>query len=569
MKLNHYLSQAFPVRPFAAYLFFVCLLPSALLASAGPSNDADEVLPVDAIVSEMHRHLVLDNYENWAPGLNWQKLRAFYAKRNFLPVWLSFNGPTSRAEIVRDVLLKADEEGLDPAEYHVPAIQYLWRAKRYRSKVRFELLMTDAVLRYGLEVSAGYRHPRAADIDWYVRPKRINVIKRLETVLIAADAERVIRDFPPPQKAYAKLKKKLAIYRQLATQGRWQKVAYAPQLSIGMSHRQVSNIRRRLQQEGYFRPDEKDQLNLPGSERFDSEQFDKELDAAVRRFQRNYGHKVDGIVGYFTRLSLNIGVEEQIARIKQNMERWRWMPRNLGRRYIMVNMAGYRLNLIDDGESVMEMPVIIGKTFRATPAFVDTLEYVELNPTWKVPPRIAKERFLPLLREDSSFLQANHLKVYDSWRKSAKEVDPDSIDWQAVSDKRFPYKLEQTPGIHNSMGRIKFMFPNRFRVYLHDTPDKTLFDRHVRTFSSGCIRLAQPYKLANKILSWSDNKETHDVKRKIATGDTIRINLKNKLPVYLMYWTAWVDEAGEIHFRNDVYQRNQKIATGRKAGLSS
>lgn len=554
MILNPYLKKI--ISGWIFCLGVVCLSPVSL-ASIGEGTGVDDETPGEIIINEMYRHLVLDNYENWAPGLNWRKLRDFYAKRDFLPVWLDFDGPTERARQVRDVLVEADKEGLDPAEYHAPALQYLWRAKRTKSKARLELLLTDALLRYGLEVSAGYRNPRAADIDWHVRPKRINVVRRLEKVLRSDDAESAMRDFSPPHQAYEKLKEKLADYRALAASGEWQKVAYAPQLQVGMSHRQIPNIRRRLQQEKYLSPGKNDA----------SEIFDDELDVAVRKFQTYYGHKVDGVVGYFTRQSLNIGVYEQIARIKQNMERWRWMPRNLGRRYVMVNMAGYRLNLIDDGESVMEMPVIIGKTFRATPAFTDSLEYIELNPTWKVPPRIAKEKFLPKLRENPEFLQVNNLKVYESWQKDAKEVDPETIDWQEVDEEKFPYKLEQSPGVNNSMGRIKFMFPNRFRVYLHDTPDKTLFDRHIRTFSSGCIRVAEPYNLANKILSWG-TKNVPDVESQISTGETLRVDLKKKLPVYLMYWTAWVDEHGEIHFRNDIYQRNEKIATGNDTDLT-
>jgi len=536
-------------------LVWLLCLSSVAFAS---SVEKDSVL-VSAVVTEMQRHLVLDNYENWAPDLNWSKLREFYAqKRGFLPVWLTANGPSERARTVRDVLLEADREGLQPDEYHVPAIQYLWRAKRPRSKARLELLLTDAVLRYSLEVSAGYRNPRAADIDWYVRPKRVNVIHQLEKVLAGANAELVMRSLSPPHTAYAKLKEKLAYYRKLAKKGAWQKVAYMPQLKMGMSHSQIVNVRKRLQQEGY----------LSSSNNDSSERFDAELDMAVRKFQQHYGNKADGIIGYFTRMSLNIGVDEQIAKIKQNMERWRWMPRNLGQRYIMVNMAGYHLRLIDDDETVMEMPVIIGKTFRATPAFTDNLEYIEINPSWKVPPRIAKETFLPKLRENPEFLRINHLKIYESWKRNARELDPQTIDWDKVSDRYFPYRLEQTPGAHNSMGRIKFMFPNRFRVYLHDTPDKTLFDRHVRTFSSGCIRLAQPYKLANKILSWAGNKTISDIESEIKKGITERIAIKYKLPVYLMYWTAWVDENGEIHFRNDIYQRNEKIATGKKVEMS-
>lgn len=542
------------LRTFQAIAVFLL----AGVAYGAAESLAESEIPVVAVVSEMQRHLVLDNYEKWAPGLNWQKLRDFYQKRDFYPVWLDFAGPSEKAAIVRDALIFSYKEGLDPTEYHVPAIRYLWRAKKARSKARLELLLTDAFMRYGLEVSAGYQNPRAADFDWYVRQKKVNVTDLLESILIADNTEKFLHDLPPSHMAYFQLKEKLAYYRVLAAQGSWQKVGFAPQLKIGMRHPQVINIRKRLQQEEYLPSGNKDQSDL----------FDDELALVVRKFQKLHGHKVDGIVGYFTRKSLNIGVEEKITLIKQNMERWRWMPKDLGQRYIMVNMAGYQLELVENGESVMDMPVIIGKTFRATPAFIDTLKYIELNPTWKVPPRIAKEKFLPKLRENAEFLQANHLKIYDSWRRDAKEVNPASVDWQKISDTRFPFKLEQTAGPHNSMGRIKFMFPNRFRVYLHDTPNRNLFNRHVRTFSSGCIRLARPFQLANRILSWENTQKQADVKAQMASGETIRIDIKQKLPIYLMYWTVWVDKNGDINFRNDIYERNKKIATGSEHGVS-
>jgi len=514
--------------------------------------------PNEDIIYELQLHLVLDVYSEWASDLNWSKLRQFYAKRDFLPVWQSPSGVSARAKVVRDMLVFSDREGLEPHEYHTTAIQFMWRAKRARSKARLELLLTDAFLRYSVEVSVGYQYPRAADSDWHVMPSEIDPLEQLERFLTADEAVEFIDNMPPPHRAYARLKSSLAYYRILGEGGNWPRIPRGPQLQIGMDHEQVPLLRARLFREEYLSLDD----NLT------STLFDETLDIALKAFQSNYGHKVDGIVGRSTRKSLNVSLPHRINIIKQNMERWRWIPRQLGERYVIVNMAGYNLDYVEKGKSIINMPVIVGEPYRATPAFVDTLKYLELNPTWSVPPRIAKEKFLPKVQKDLGFLKRNHLKVFDSWRKDANEVDPAEVDWNKLTDRWFPYKLEQTPGKHNNMGLIKFMFPNRFRVYLHDTPNRKLFDRYVRTFSAGCIRVADPFDLAKKILKNSPEWGGADFSSILASGETTKIDLEHDIPVYLLYWTAWVDEHGKVNFRRDVYQRDKKIATGGELDFS-
>jgi len=234
----------------------------------------------------------------------------------------------------------------------------------------------------------------------------------------------------------------------------------------------------------------------------------------------------------------------------------------------MVNMAGYKLDLVEDGRSVLEMPVIVGKPYRAAPAFIDNIDYMEINPTWKVPPRIAKEKFLPKLQKDAKFIAKNRLKIYDSWGKEANEVNPEKIDWNKYNENWLPYKFVQQPGKSNSMGLVKFMFPNKYRIYLHDTPQKKLFKSYVRTFSSGCIRVSQPFTLANKILEKEESWSGEKVESFLNDGETKVIRVSQPLPVYLMYWTAWVDESGKVNFRNDVYQRNRQIATSKEMNLT-
>jgi len=512
----------------------------------------------ERIVTEIQKHLLKQEYPDWATDLNWVKLQDFYQKRDFLPIWLNGEQASVRAAAVRDVLVASDLEGLDPNEYHAPAIQAMWNSKRARSKARLELLLTDALFRYGVEVNVGYQFPQSVDHDWHVKPRKINAIEVVEAVLTARDAHEYLKSLSPPQQAYTNLKQTLAYYRLLMLAGDWPIIDNGPNLQVGMSHPQISLIKARLFREEY----------LTVNDDVESDYFDKTLERAVSQFQANYGHKVDGIVGYFTRQSMSVSLIDRIAAIKHNMERWRWVPRDLGERYVMVNMAGYKLDLVEDGKSVLEMPVIVGKPYRAAPAFIDNIDYVEINPTWKVPPRIAKEKFLPKLQKDSKFLAKNRLRIYDSWDKKAKEVDPKNVDWNKYNENWLPYKFVQQPGKTNSMGLVKFMFPNKYRIYLHDTPQKKLFKSYVRTFSSGCIRVSQPFTLANKILENEESWSVEKIESLVNIGETKVIRVSQPLPVYLMYWTAWVDDSGKVNFRNDVYQRNKQIATSKEVSVS-
>ncbi len=512
---------------------------------------ADTVAPV---VDVLKRHLLTDQYANWARDLNWPALKAFYSKREFLPIWLQNGRPSPRATMLRDTLLAAYTEGLDPREYHTPAIRYMWRARRPITRARLELLLSDAFLRYAQEVGAGYYAPKAADFDWKLPPKVLNTLDLLEFYLTTDLPAMFLTYLAPQHEAYQQLKAALARYRAMVKQGGWVKISPGKSLQFGDSGRRVLQLRQRLVAEGYLEPVGDDSFPMI---------FDSALERAVRRYQANHGHKVDGIVGWFTLQSLNVSLKQRIATLKKNMERWRWLPDNLGDHYVWVNMAAYELSLVDQYREVLNMPVVIGKLQRATPSFADIMEYIEFNPTWNVPPRIAKEKFLPKLQKNPDFLKANHLQVYDSWQKNAKLLDPETIKWQHYSsDRWFPYKLVQTAGKHNSLGRIKFMFPNKYRIYLHDTPEKALFDRYVRTFSAGCIRVAKPYLLAEKILAGQGDWTMAKIRKTVKEAKTRQVRLHRKWPVYLFYWTAWVDKDGFVNFRRDVYRRNTLIAAG-------
>ncbi len=511
-----------------------------------------ELLPM---VYELQNHLVLDVYPHWAGDLDWQRLRVFYADNDFQAVWLEDTSPTERAARWLDTLQHAANEGLNSDEYHVKAIQALWTAKRIRSKARLELLLTDAFFRYSVEVGAGYQYPRVVDNDWYLRGPKVKPIRLLKKALSAENIYLQLDDLPPPHPGYHRLKMALKLYEFYASNGRWIKIPRGRTLRLGSWDYQVSLLRQRLLQEGYMLDE------LPVDEYL----YDRELERIVIQYQTTHGLGADGIVGAKTRKALNVSVNERMNQIRYSMERWRWLPRKLGQRYVMVNMAGYRLYLVEEGKTTLNMPVIIGKLYRSTPAFKDRIRYLEFNPRWNIPTRIAKEDLLPRQVADENFLKSKNIGVFESWKLGAKEIDMREIDWANISLDRFPYRLQQKPGDFNSLGRVKFMFPNSFSVYLHDTPSKHLFKRSVRTFSSGCIRVSRPVSLATHLLGKENGWQASAVRKMINTYETLRIDLKKSVPIYLLYWTTWVEEDGTVHFRDDVYQRNQRIVSLKSA----
>jgi len=284
--------------------------------------------------------------------------------------------------------------------------------------------------------------------------------------------------------------------------------------------------------------------------------FDERLKQAVRQYQARHGLEVDGVVGRRTLASLNVPIKTRIQEIQINMERWRWLPAMLGKRYLMVNMAGFELTVVEDERSVMDMRVIIGRPYRSTPAFQGELSYLVFNPYWNVPYKLAVEDILPRQQADSEYLESGGFRVYADWSENAVELSPDSIDWSQLSESNFPYRLKQDPGKANSLGRIKFMLPNPYAVYLHDTPSRQLFKRPVRMFSSGCIRVQEPVKLAAYLLQGETPWAEQDVVDAIDVGKNRAVSLPARVPIYLVYTTVWVDDQGIAHFRDDIYNRD-------------
>ncbi|MEN8132415.1 MAG: L,D-transpeptidase family protein, partial [Pseudomonadota bacterium] len=346
---------------------------------------------------------------------------------------------------------------------------------------------------------------------------------------------------------YEKLRRVLARYREIAAQGGWELIPDGETLKPGMSDWRVPVIRRRL----YLT----DSLKSDG---LSSTAYDEQLVEAVRHFQMRYGLDVDGVLGKETREAMNVPVEAVIRRIIVNMERWRWLPHDLDGVRVGVNIAGFDLGVFKDLRLEMQMPVIVGKTYHKTPIFSDLIKYIEFNPYWNIPPSIARNEMLPRLKQDPRYLVERNIRLFSGWGADARELDSTTVDWRGVSGKQMNrYKFRQDPGLKNALGTVKFMFPNDYNVYLHDTPSHSLFTRPERTFSHGCIRVSKPAELASYLLGGEENGwGIERVMEAINSRKRTVVPLDKPIPIIIAYRTVWLDSEGNVRFNKDVYGRD-------------
>ena len=287
--------------------------------------------------------------------------------------------------------------------------------------------------------------------------------------------------------------------------------------------------------------------------------FDEKLEQSVIVFQKRHGLKADGVVGPATLNALNVPLKQRIRQMELNMERMRWILGNVEQRSIVVNIANFELNVIENEKSVLSMKVVVGKPFQRTPVFTAKMTYLVINPSWNVPDSIAQKEILKKIKNDPHYLAKQNIKVLRGWGPQEKEIDPETIDWSRITANTLAYRFRQEPGPLNPLGRIKFMLPNKFDVYLHDTPSKRLFSESVRTFSHGCIRIEKPIELAEYLLRDDPGWTREKLLAAIEKGTEQTILIPHPLDVHFLYLTAWVDEEGVLQFRNDVYKRDKQL----------
>ena len=484
-----------------------------------------------------------------ASRFDWPALRDFYSRTAFKPVWMNGDQVLPHAHSGAAILAQADRHGLYPDEYHIEDIQAHLQAPAEGDAQTLELLLTDGLLKYISHIIRGRLDTQAADPNWHIRKNPLDASAVLDDALGSGSIAAFLGALSPQQQEYARLRQLLAAYRSLASMGGWPLVPYGPKLEGGMQDQRISILRQRLMLSG----------DLLDYDYYNTFLFDMALESAVEQFQARHGLDVDGVVGKKTLAALNVPIETRIQQIMLNMERWRWLPQDLGARYLLVNMAGFSLQVVDNDRSVMDMRVIIGRPYRSTPAFVADLTHLVFNPYWNVPHKLAVEDLLPKQTEDPEYLREKGFRVYADWSAGAEELDVEKISWSEVNEFNFPYRLRQQPGKLNSLGRIKFMLPNPYAVYLHDTPSRHLFNSPVRMFSSGCIRIEEPIRLASYLLREKEGWPENGVQQAIDSERNHAVTLPRKLPVYLIYLTTWVDDQGRAQFHDDVYGRDELV----------
>jgi murein L,D-transpeptidase YcbB/YkuD len=463
-----------------------------------------------------------------------------------------------------DALIKtiheADFRGLKPSDYHLSKIEVILKEARKNQNegkalvpgilIDLDLLLTDAFLIYSSHLLAGCINPETIYPEWSGGSCReADLTKLLQTALDSNQIEETLKNLLPTQPEYIRLRQALARYRDIAAKGGWRIVPDGLKMQKGHRGVRVVKLRERLIAE------ESPDQELHNS----SDLFDDDLEQTVREFQKRYGLKVDGIVGPQTLAALNVPVNERVRQIELNMERWRWLPQNFSQRYILVNIANFELDVFENGKTVMTMRVVVGKRYRRTPVFSGKMTYLVLSPYWYIPRSIAVQDILPMVHKDPDYLIKQNIKVFQGWGAETKEFSSKTIDWTKITDENFNYRFRQEPGPNNSLGRVKFIFPNKFNVYLHDTPHRELFAKSVRTFSSGCIRVEKPIELAEYLLRDSHEWTREDILAAIDKGIEKTVWLPEPIEVHLLYWTAWANEDGSIQFRNDIYGRDKLL----------
>lgn len=473
------------------------------------------------------------------------RLREFYAARGYEAVWVRANRVTDRARAVLGVLREAGKHGLPASAYGVARLEALVEATDAESLTEFELSLSEAFIRYAEHIGNGRLNEGERPARSYQHA--VDPVEFLEQSARAANPADILQSRAPRHHVYAGLRQAVLRYQTIEAAGGWPLLPDGPTLRAGDRDPRVVTLRERLRVTGDF-----------PARRGARQYFEPALEQAVEHFQRRHGLEVDGIVGPRTRAALNVPANARRRQLAMNLERSRWLPSDLGERHVLVNIAGFSAKVVENHRTKMEMKVIVGKRYQQTPIFSDEIRYLEVNPYWNVPASIARNEILPAVIDNPGYLAENNLEVLSSWDSGAEALDPASIDWQSMSTGRFPYRFRQKPGPDNALGRVKFMFPNEFSVYMHDTPARHLFDRESRTLSHGCIRLSRPLALAEYLLKdhgWSRSR----IESQIEAGNRAVVGLEQRVPVHITYLTAWMQD-DTVHFRDDVYDRDTRLA---------
>lgn len=470
-------------------------------------------------------------------------LKQFYALRSYEPVWTD---PAAQEDLLNQID-SALREGFRPRDFHATDLVNLQIDAASGDPLaiaRYDVVATEAAALVLHHKYYGKVDPSTLNSEWnFLRPfQQGNPAQLLNQYLTVATLGAMVDDLDIYHPSYLALQQGLAQYRAIAEQGGWPTVPDAVVLKPGMQDPSIPILRQRLSITGDLAQGD-----------LTSDMYDPELEVAVQHFQKRHGLDPDGAIGPRTFTALNRPVEYRIDQLRVTLERARWLLRDTGSDFVFVNIGSAETILVKDGKIAWRTRSIVGQVYRKTPVFRDEIEYMEFNPTWTVPVSIFQRDKLEKIRQDPGYLERGG---YDVVNADGQIIDPASVNWASDNP---AVTLVQRPGPKNALGQVKFMFPNEYSVYLHDTDNRSLFDRADRNLSSGCIRVENPFELADLLMegdpNWSDARREEI----LASGKTTRVTLPKPMPVMLTYYTAWVNAEGLVEFREDIYERDQPV----------
>ncbi|WP_170330147.1 L,D-transpeptidase family protein [Ruegeria arenilitoris] len=523
-------------RTRTSFVLTACFLASASIAGA-------ETRPTSAF------QMAVAEYAPSGSGIT-----EFYRENGFAPVWVG-GSPEHRARRARLIraLSGIEMHGLPQGSYSAQALlDQMQNARTTRDLGAVEIQLSRAFVEYARNLQSGALRPSTID-DGLVRKVERTSAKDHLKGLIAAENGSYFDQLAPQSTQYRALMKQRLVLENLVNQGGWGPTVPVSKLEYGDTGSDVIRLRNRLVSMGYLRPTA-------------SPDFDDTLLGAVQAFQTDHGLEADGVAGQGTITELNRSASDRLKSVYVALERERWLPRERGERHILVNQTDFSAKIVDDGLITLETRAVIGKNThdRRSPEFSDEMEHMVINPSWYVPRSIITKEYLPKLKSNPHAV--GHIQITDS---SGRQVNRGAVDFTRFNKRNFPFSMRQPPGNSNALGLVKFMFPNQYNIYLHDTPQKSLFAREVRAFSHGCIRLAQPFEFAYALLAKQEENPKAFFHRVLNTGKETTVHLEKHVPVHIIYRTAFIGPKGKVQYRRDVYERDQKIWEAlQKAGVA-